>query len=152
MIALDECVLPEKTTLAGKMKERYSELAVIHMDDFFLQPQMRTPGRLSEPGGNVDYKRFCLEVIDPLVQTDHAVTGCTVVTVRALSVQKRWLIRRSCLWKAHTALILISGLSMTPSISFPYPNKSKRADSGGEMGRQCCPGFWTNGFPWRSSI
>ena len=20
------------------------------------------------------------------------------------------------------------------------------------MGRQCCPGFWTNGFPWRSSI
>jgi len=69
MIALDGMCASGKTTLAGKMKERYPELAVIHMDDFFLQPQMRTPGRLSEPGGNVDYKRFCLEVVDPLVQT-----------------------------------------------------------------------------------
>ena len=35
MIALDGMCASGKTTLAGKMKERYPELAVIHMDDFF---------------------------------------------------------------------------------------------------------------------
>lgn len=39
---------------------------LFHMDDFFLQPQMRTPERLAEIGGNVDYVRFKEEVIDGL--------------------------------------------------------------------------------------
>jgi uridine kinase len=33
------------------------------MDDFFLRPQQRTPQRLKEVGGNVDYERFSDEVI-----------------------------------------------------------------------------------------
>lgn len=40
--------------------------SVIHMDDFFLQRSQRTPRRLSEPGGNLDYERFAAQVIPPL--------------------------------------------------------------------------------------
>jgi hypothetical protein len=36
------------------------------MDDFFLRAEQRTPQRLGEPGGNIDYERFCEEVIEPL--------------------------------------------------------------------------------------
>ena len=36
------------------------------MDDFFLRPEQRTPERLAEPGGNIDYERFYQEVLQPL--------------------------------------------------------------------------------------
>ena len=39
---------------------------VIHMDDFFLPPALRTQERRSEPGGNVHYERFLTEVIPKL--------------------------------------------------------------------------------------
>lgn len=39
---------------------------IIHMDHFFLRPEQRTPARLAEPGGNVDYERFLDEVLLPL--------------------------------------------------------------------------------------
>ncbi len=54
-----------KTTLARLLEERY-EAAVLHMDDFFLQPHQRTVPRLEEPGGNVDRERFLAEVLLPL--------------------------------------------------------------------------------------
>ena len=37
------------------------------MDDFFLQKEQRTPERLAEVGGNVDYERFREEVLEPLL-------------------------------------------------------------------------------------
>ena len=39
---------------------------VFHMDDFFLRPEQRTPERLRQPGGNVDFERFLTEVLRPL--------------------------------------------------------------------------------------
>ena len=36
------------------------------MDHFFLRPEQRTPARLEQPGGNVDYERFLAEVLQPL--------------------------------------------------------------------------------------
>ena len=39
---------------------------LIHMDHFYLQLSQRTPERLAEPGGNVDYERFLKEVMIPL--------------------------------------------------------------------------------------
>lgn len=38
----------------------------IHMDDFFLPLEMRTPQRLQQPGGNVHYERFLETVLKPL--------------------------------------------------------------------------------------
>ncbi len=54
-----------KTTMAQMLAELY-DATVIHMDDFFLPKELRTAERLSEPGGNIHYERFCSEVIDGL--------------------------------------------------------------------------------------
>lgn len=54
-----------KTTLASLLAKLY-EASVIHMDDFFLPPDLRTKERLEEVGGNVHYERFEEEVIKNL--------------------------------------------------------------------------------------
>lgn len=54
-----------KSTLAAVLSERYA-CSVIPMDDFFLRPEQRTNKRLAQPGGNIDYERFILEVAQPL--------------------------------------------------------------------------------------
>ncbi len=58
-----------KTTLSKLLEAVYSS-AVLHMDDFFLRPQQRTPERLAQPGGNVDWERFLEEVLTPLKKRD----------------------------------------------------------------------------------
>lgn len=55
-----------KTTLAAALSGRFDNAPVIHMDDFFLPFALRTPQRLSQPGGNVHYERFGEEVIPGL--------------------------------------------------------------------------------------
>ena len=52
-----------KTTLAAELSAYYGGAAVIHMDDFFLPYDMRTPERLGTPGGNVHHERFLTEVV-----------------------------------------------------------------------------------------
>ena len=46
--------------------QRHFRGKVLHMDDFFLRPEQRTPERFAEPGGNVDRERFEDEVLAPL--------------------------------------------------------------------------------------
>ncbi len=52
-----------KTTLATALQQKLGG-NVYHMDDFFLPMDMRTPERLTEPGGNVHYERFFDEVVE----------------------------------------------------------------------------------------
>ncbi|MBQ2252935.1 MAG: hypothetical protein II328_03020 [Clostridia bacterium] len=54
-----------KTTLAQTLSRVY-DCNVFCMDDFFLRPEQRTPERLGEVGGNVDYERFEAEVLRAL--------------------------------------------------------------------------------------
>ncbi len=72
-VALDGRCGAGKTTLAEALAEDLNReaggrpvCAVVHMDDFFLRPEQRTPERLAVPGGNVDYERFRAEVLEPL--------------------------------------------------------------------------------------
>ena len=65
LVAIDGPCTAGKTTLSGILAEKYG-CNVVHMDSFFLRPEQRTPERLSEPGGNVDYERFFEEVLLPL--------------------------------------------------------------------------------------
>ncbi len=51
-----------KSSLATFLQYIYG-CSVIHADDFFLQPHQRTPERLVEVGGNIDYERLS-EVVD----------------------------------------------------------------------------------------
>ena len=65
IIAIDGRCAAGKTTLAARLvKELGGD--VIHRDDFFLPPALRTPERRSEPGGNVHYERFLTEVLPNL--------------------------------------------------------------------------------------
>ena len=65
VIALDGRAAAGKSTLAAALAETL-QAAVIHMDDFFLPPALRTPQRLDRPGGNIHYERFAEEVLPRL--------------------------------------------------------------------------------------
>ena len=69
LVAIDGMCGSGKSTVAGRLQE-YFGCSLFHMDDFFLQPHQRTPQRLSEPGGNVDYERFQAEVLEQLMDRE----------------------------------------------------------------------------------
>ncbi len=65
VIAVDGPCASGKTTLVDDLSHRMT-FSRIAMDDFFLPPELRTPDRFSEKGGNIHYERFIDEVIAPL--------------------------------------------------------------------------------------
>ena len=65
LVAIDGRCASGKTTLAQALQERLN-CDVIHMDSFFLRPEQRTKERYEMPGGNVDYERLQIEVMEPL--------------------------------------------------------------------------------------
>lgn len=65
LVAIDGRCAAGKTTLAASLRT-VLDCNVFHMDDFFLRPEQRTPERLHQPGGNVDFERFLAEVLRPL--------------------------------------------------------------------------------------
>ena len=65
IIAIDGRCGSGKTTLAAWLMEQFDG-NLFHMDDFYLRREQRTPERLAETGGNVDYERFRKEVTVPL--------------------------------------------------------------------------------------
>ena len=62
VIAIDGRAASGKSTMAQQLS-KILDASVIRMDDFFLPPDLRTPGRYAQPGGNVHYERFLEEVI-----------------------------------------------------------------------------------------
>lgn len=65
VVAIDGRSSSGKSSLGQLLQDVYG-CPVIAMDDFFLRPEQRTVSRLREPGGNIDYERFQLEVIPKL--------------------------------------------------------------------------------------
>ena len=65
LIAIDGSCASGKSTLAEALAREY-DCNLFRVDDFFLRPEQRTPGRFAEIGGNVDYERFFAEVLCPL--------------------------------------------------------------------------------------
>lgn len=66
VLALEGRAASGKTTRAALLSA-VLDAPVIHMDDFFLPPALRSADRLAEPGGNVDYDRFAAEVLPGLL-------------------------------------------------------------------------------------
>lgn len=64
IIAIDGRCTSGKTTFARILSEK-TGIPVMHMDDFFLRKEQRTPERYAEPGGNVDRERLTEEVLIP---------------------------------------------------------------------------------------
>ena len=69
IIAIDGRSAAGKTTLASLIAEAAGG-SIVHMDDFFLPLEMRTPERLSAPGGNVHSERFMAEVLPHLARRE----------------------------------------------------------------------------------
>ena len=64
-IAIDGMTGSGKTTLAEELAKIYNS-PIIHADDFFLPPELRTEERLNEPGGNIHYEKMKKEITDNL--------------------------------------------------------------------------------------
>ena len=67
IVAIDGRCGSGKTTL-GEYLEQVFDCNLFRMDDFFLRMEQRTPQRLKETGGNVDYERFEETVLRPIFQ------------------------------------------------------------------------------------
>lgn len=79
-VAIDGNSASGKSSLAALLATIY-DCNVIHMDDFFLPFPMRTPERLAEVGGNIDYERFSKQVVTGLtsgVAFSYGVFDCSV--------------------------------------------------------------------------
>lgn len=99
--AIDGRCASGKTTLAARLQEMLEDagcpVSVVHMDDFFLPPELRTPERFAQPGGNVHYERFASEVLAGLAGDEPfeygvfscsqmAVTGAAAVDPRGICI------------------------------------------------------------------
>lgn len=67
IVAIDGRCASGKSTLSEALAKEIG-CPLIHMDDFFLRPEQRTPERLAKAGENVDHERFFAEVLAPLSQ------------------------------------------------------------------------------------
>lgn len=67
LIAVDGKCGSGKSTLGAYLQQKF-DANLFHTDDFFLQDEQRTPARLAETGGNVDYERFYREVLIPVTE------------------------------------------------------------------------------------
>lgn len=65
IIAIDGRSAAGKTTLAAALAH-ILDLSLVHMDDFYLPPELRTEDRFATAGGNIDYERFRQNVLQPL--------------------------------------------------------------------------------------
>ncbi|MBQ8536691.1 MAG: hypothetical protein IJ461_04730 [Clostridia bacterium] len=65
IVAIDGMSGSGKSTLGAHLQALFGG-NLLHMDDFFLPVEKKTPHRLSQPGGNVDHERFKAEVLKPL--------------------------------------------------------------------------------------
>ena len=67
LVAIDGRCGSGKTTL-GEYLGQVFDCNVFRMDDFFLRMEQRTPERMAETGGNVDYERFEETVLTPVLR------------------------------------------------------------------------------------
>jgi len=82
-IAIDGRAASGKSTIAEELAA-VTGAGLVHMDDFFLPPALRTPERLTEPGGNVDYERFAMQVLPALKETkafSYPVFDCSIMRI-----------------------------------------------------------------------
>lgn len=64
LVAIDGRCGSGKTALAQLLAER-GNCTVLHMDDYYLPPDSRSPGWERTPGGNMDFARLRREALDP---------------------------------------------------------------------------------------
>lgn len=72
LVSIDGFAASGKTTLGYYLKSLF-ECNLFHMDDFFLRDEQKNEARLKEVGGNVDYERFKIEVLESILRKETVV-------------------------------------------------------------------------------
>lgn len=67
LIAIDGRCGSGKTTLGNYLNGIFDS-NLFHMDDFFPRMEQRTPERMAQVGGNIDYERFMETVLEPVIE------------------------------------------------------------------------------------
>lgn len=67
IIAIEGPSASGKSYLSNLLSQTFN-CNIFHMDDFFLSPELKTPERLAVAGGNVDYDRFDMEVMENIIR------------------------------------------------------------------------------------
>ncbi len=135
VVAVDGRCGSGKTTFAAMLEEIY-DAAVIHMDDFFLPPELRTPERLAEPGGNVDYERFAEEVAKKIGggEFSYRIFDCSEMTFRGRRlVPKKELTVIEGSYSLHPAAKLPADLKIFLTCSEEVQKKRLFARSGAAL-------------------
>lgn len=97
IIAIDGRSASGKTTLARQLKFILNA-QTIHMDDFFLPPEMRNKTRYEQAGGNVHYERFCEEVLPGLKKT-------TAFSYRIFDCKKNRFHGNRMIWESRWRIV-----------------------------------------------
>lgn len=83
LVAVEGGSASGKTTLGTELAKEL-DATLVHMDDFFLPMELRTPQRFAQPGGNVHWERVLAEVLQPLragKPLEYGVFNCSVMAV-----------------------------------------------------------------------
>lgn len=111
LVGIDGKCAAGKSTLGEFLKQHF-DCNLFHMDDFFLQNEQRTPERLAEIGGNVDYERFYQEVLTSLLRRQD-------VLYRPFQCSSRQI--KNGTWIPYKRLNIIEGsYSLHPYFRQPY--------------------------------
>ncbi|HDR7870095.1 MULTISPECIES: uridine kinase family protein [Bacillus] len=75
IIGIDGCGGAGKSTLANKIKSKFSTVTIVHMDDFYLpSSQIINEHPMNKSiGADFDWKRLLQEVLDPI---SNGIEGC----------------------------------------------------------------------------
>lgn len=126
-VAIDGQAAAGKTTAAARLSELFCA-PVVHMDDFYLPPDVRTQQRLAEPGGNVHCERFIAEVL-PHLSSGAAFSYRVFDCGRAAYAETRDI--------PASQLILVEGAySLHPAFGNPYAATAFFAISTAEQERR----------------
>ena len=112
LVAIDGRCGSGKTTLGEYLKGQL-DCNLFHMDDFFLRMEQRTPDRMKETGGNVDYERFFMNCLYRFKE------GICVLS--ALFLQRVETIRAEIIIKGIN--IIEGSYSLHPYFGKPYQLK-----------------------------
>lgn len=111
VVAIDGRCGSGKSTLAEVLAYIFGA-QVVHMDDFFLPFEQKTPQRLARPGGNVHYERFNQEVT-PLLRSGQAISHGVYDCASGTILRRRLIL--------PSRLLLVEGsYSQSPDIGFDF--------------------------------
>ncbi|MDL2324947.1 hypothetical protein LJC61_07350 [Ruminococcaceae bacterium OttesenSCG-928-A16] len=113
LVAIDGMAAAGKSSLAKQLAQVYGS-GTVEVDDFFLQHWQRTPQRLAEAGGNIDYERLA-----PVVQQAAAGQGVCYQGYNCATGQTN--VQRTL--PAGRVTVVEGSYSMHPRLNAPYDVK-----------------------------